>query len=154
MRCALTGLCKPATKSFVIPKVPMNKPCNIQNTNICNGIFHISFVKALLINEGETTWGERESCRTGIGRVVQPGTVFHFEVTIAYSAISMRCALTGLCKPATKSFVIFVKALLINEGETTWGERESCRTGIGRSEATRRGNGIRSETTRYHNTRK
>ena len=49
-------------------KVPMNKPCNIQNTNICNGIFHISFVKALLINEGETTWGERESCRTGIGR--------------------------------------------------------------------------------------
>ena len=44
-------------------KVPMNKPCNIQNTNICNGIFHISFVKALLINEGE-----RESRRTGIGR--------------------------------------------------------------------------------------
>ena len=71
-------------------KVPMNKPCNIQNTNICNGIFHISFVKGLLINEGETTWGERESCRTGIGR----------------------------------------------------------------SEATRRVNGIRSETTRYHNTRK
>ena len=30
---------------------------NIQNTNICNGIFHISFFKALLllINEGETT---------------------------------------------------------------------------------------------------
>ena len=35
-------------------KVPMN---NIQNTNICNGIFHISFFKALLINEGETTQG-------------------------------------------------------------------------------------------------
>jgi hypothetical protein len=34
-------------------KVPMNKPYNIQNTNICNGIFHISFFKALLINEGE-----------------------------------------------------------------------------------------------------
>jgi hypothetical protein len=33
----------------------MNKPYNIQNTNICNGIFHISFFKALLINEGETT---------------------------------------------------------------------------------------------------
>ena len=33
-------------------KVPMNKPCmyNIPNTNICNGIFHISFFKALLIN--------------------------------------------------------------------------------------------------------
>jgi hypothetical protein len=41
-------------------KVPMNKPYNIQNTNICNGIFHISFFKALLINEGETTRGERE----------------------------------------------------------------------------------------------
>ena len=39
-------------------KVPMNKPYNIQNTNICNGIFHISFFKALLINEDETTWGE------------------------------------------------------------------------------------------------
>jgi hypothetical protein len=24
-------------------KVPMNKPYNIQNTNICNAIFHISF---------------------------------------------------------------------------------------------------------------
>ena len=39
----------------------MNKPYNIQNTNICNiGIFHISFFKALLINEGETTQGEQE----------------------------------------------------------------------------------------------
>jgi hypothetical protein len=41
-------------------KVTMNKPYNIQNTNICNGIFHISFFKALLINEGETTRGEQE----------------------------------------------------------------------------------------------
>ena len=39
-------------------KVPMNKPYNIQNTNICNGIFHISFFKALLLNEGKTTRGE------------------------------------------------------------------------------------------------
>jgi hypothetical protein len=39
-------------------EVPMNKPYNIQNTNICNGIFHISFFKALLINEGETTRDE------------------------------------------------------------------------------------------------
>ena len=39
-------------------KEPMNKPYNIQNTNICNGIFHISFFKALLINEGETTRGK------------------------------------------------------------------------------------------------
>jgi hypothetical protein len=36
----------------------MNKPHNIQNTNICNGIFHISFFKALSINEVETTRGE------------------------------------------------------------------------------------------------
>ena len=50
-------------------KVPMgmNKPYNIKNTNICNGIFHISFFKALLINEGEATWGERGSGRTEIG---------------------------------------------------------------------------------------
>jgi hypothetical protein len=41
-------------------KVPMNKPYNIQNMKICNGIFHISFFKALLINEGETTRGEQE----------------------------------------------------------------------------------------------
>jgi hypothetical protein len=41
-------------------KVTMNKPYNIQNTNIYNGIFHISFFKALLINEGETTRGEQE----------------------------------------------------------------------------------------------
>ena len=50
----------------------MNKPYNIQNTNICNGIFHILFFKALLINEGETIRGERElgqndPGRTGIG---------------------------------------------------------------------------------------
>jgi len=43
-------------------KVPMNQPYNIQNTN-CNGIFHISFFKALLINEGETTRGKRDSRR-------------------------------------------------------------------------------------------
>ena len=42
----------------------MNKPYNIQNTNICNGIFHISFFKAQLINEGETTQGET----TGISK--------------------------------------------------------------------------------------
>ena len=41
-------------------KVPMNKPYNIHNMNICNGIFHISFFKALSINEGETNRGERE----------------------------------------------------------------------------------------------
>jgi hypothetical protein len=41
-------------------KVPMNKPYNIQNMNICNGIIHISFFKALLINEGETTRGNTD----------------------------------------------------------------------------------------------
>ena len=41
-------------------KVPMNKPYNIQNTNIYKGIFHISFFKAPLINEGETTRSEWE----------------------------------------------------------------------------------------------
>ena len=47
-------------------KVPMNKPYNIQNTNICNGIFHISFFKALLINEGETTRDETTQGANGI----------------------------------------------------------------------------------------
>ena len=42
-------------------EVPMNKPYNIQNTNICNGIFHISFFKALLINEGEREQGQNDS---------------------------------------------------------------------------------------------
>jgi hypothetical protein len=41
-------------------KIPMNKPYNFQNTNICNSIFHISFFKALLINEGEITRGEQQ----------------------------------------------------------------------------------------------
>jgi hypothetical protein len=48
----------------------MNKPYNIQNANICNGIFPISFFKAaLLINEGEM-----ESGRTGIGAKRLTGT--------------------------------------------------------------------------------
>ena len=55
----------------------MNKPYNIQNTNICDGIFHISFFKALLINEGvnegETTGangnrGETTQGANGSGR--------------------------------------------------------------------------------------
>ena len=41
-------------------KVPMNKPYNIQNMNIYNGIFHISFFKALLINEGEEDSGRND----------------------------------------------------------------------------------------------
>ena len=43
----------------------MNKPYNIQNTNICNGIFHISFFKALLINEGERESGQSDPDSTG-----------------------------------------------------------------------------------------
>ena len=42
-------------------KVLMNKPYNIPNTNICNGIFHISFFKALLLNEGERESGRNDS---------------------------------------------------------------------------------------------
>ena len=37
----------------------MNKPYKIQNTNICNSIFHISFFKALLINECEKRPGAK-----------------------------------------------------------------------------------------------
>ena len=54
-------------------KVTMNKPYNIQNTNICNGIFHISFFKALLINEGETTRGEQECGGKMIHGAKRPG---------------------------------------------------------------------------------
>ena len=39
----------------------MNKPYNIQNTNLCNGIFHIS----LLINEGEKTPGRKDPGANG-----------------------------------------------------------------------------------------
>jgi hypothetical protein len=39
----------------------MNKPYNIQNMNSCNCVFHISFCKALLINEVEPSRSERES---------------------------------------------------------------------------------------------
>ena len=45
----------------------MNKLYNIQNTNICNGIFHISFFKALLINENETESGWNDPGQPGIG---------------------------------------------------------------------------------------
>ena len=49
--------------------IPVNKPYNIQNTNIWNGIFHISIFKVLLINDGETTWGERKSKRNDPGQM-------------------------------------------------------------------------------------
>ena len=51
----------------------MNKPYNIQNTNICNGIFHISFFKALLINEGESGRNDSRGGGTGFG-AKRPGT--------------------------------------------------------------------------------
>jgi hypothetical protein len=51
----------------------MNKPYNIQNTNICNGIFHISFFKALLINEGETTRIQGELTSTAFRLVLSAG---------------------------------------------------------------------------------
>ena len=76
--------------------IPINKPYNIQHTNICNGIFHISFFKALLINEGETTRGERESGRTGIGAKQLTGrndpdsnyTTKQFHLSIQYGCIN------------------------------------------------------------------
>jgi hypothetical protein len=61
----------------------MNKPYNIQNTNICNGIFHISFFKALLINEGETTRGEK-----GIG-AKRPVTVFFDPATNIVTSVTL-----------------------------------------------------------------
>ena len=60
-------------------KVPMNKPCNIQNTNICNGIFHISFSKALLINEGERESGRNDQ------ENVENGMNINMDSTIAGS---------------------------------------------------------------------
>jgi hypothetical protein len=55
-------------------KVLMNKPYNIPNTNICNGIFHISFFKALLLNEGKRESGRNDS--GGVGGAKRPGTVY------------------------------------------------------------------------------
>ena len=55
-------------------KVPMNKPYNIQNTNICNSIFHISFFKALLIKKGETTRANGNRGKTTRGEMTRyPG---------------------------------------------------------------------------------
>ena len=63
-------------------KVPMNKPYNFQNTNICNGIFHISFFKALLINEGETTRGEKGigAKRPGANGIQGETTRYHLYI--------------------------------------------------------------------------
>ena len=44
------------------------KPYNIHNTNICNGIFHISFFKALLIYEGERESGRNDTGEREKGR--------------------------------------------------------------------------------------
>jgi hypothetical protein len=53
-------------------KVPMNKPYNIQNTNICNGIFHISFFKST-INKMRAKWpgtnGNRSETTHGANRI-------------------------------------------------------------------------------------
>jgi hypothetical protein len=59
----------------------MNKPYNIQNTNICNGIFHISFFKALLINEGETTRANGNRGETTWGEMTQGANRIQGETT-------------------------------------------------------------------------
>jgi hypothetical protein len=45
-------------KNKLVSKIAYHQSCSSSLPNICNGIFHISFFKALLINEGETTRGE------------------------------------------------------------------------------------------------
>jgi hypothetical protein len=45
------------------------------------GIFHISFFKALLINEGKTTRGERESGRTERGETTHGANEIRVETT-------------------------------------------------------------------------
>jgi hypothetical protein len=73
-------------------KVPMNKPCKIQSTNICNGIFHISFVKALLINEGE-----RESRRLP----------HNYTVTCFLDVFNIMYCFTLCLTPDTKSNIYY-----------------------------------------------
>jgi hypothetical protein len=75
----------------------MNKPSyNIQNRNICNGIFHISFFKALLINEGETSRGEQDS---GAVTAFPPGAPEFFSilrgVPVVYSLVFCVVVLFG-----------------------------------------------------------
>jgi hypothetical protein len=98
-------------------KVPMNKPCNIQNTNICNGIFHISFVKALISRDNNRQLSRRAEN--------------HFRSDSSFPGV----VIPGRFAP-NPVHPQSLRSCLINEGETTWGERESCRTGRGRSEAT------------------
>jgi hypothetical protein len=65
----------------------MNKPYNIQNTNICNGIFHISFFKAI-INEGETTQGEKGiggETTWGANRIQGETTRYRIYMSITFS---------------------------------------------------------------------
>jgi hypothetical protein len=94
----------------------MNKPYNIQNTNICNGIFHISFFKALLINEGETTQGERESGQNDSGRPgigakrlaggMECGSNFGHVVSMFIIVIKLIILITLACDKVMK-FVFF-----------------------------------------------
>ena len=86
--------------------IPMNKPYNIQNTNICNGIFHISFFKALLINEGETThWANR--IRGKMTRFQCHGYNFRllwlfFYLLLWFSSISSNILIIICCIPFFK----------------------------------------------------
>ena len=72
----------------------MNKPYNIQNRNICNGIFHISFFKALLIKEGEREYGrndsrgKRDSGRNDPDSKLQCTLVAHVTIDCIYFCLS------------------------------------------------------------------
>jgi hypothetical protein len=61
------------------------KPCNIYYTNICNGIFHISFFKTLLINEGETTRGDTTTWQHCFGNMADD---FPTELFLIFHNIS------------------------------------------------------------------
>jgi hypothetical protein len=100
----------------------MNKPYNIQNTNICNGIFHISFFKALLINEGETThWANRIrgemtqfQCHgynfrlLGCSFIFYGFPVFHQTSWLSYAVYHSSRKSTGTCFYHWHTFVPFL----------------------------------------------
>jgi hypothetical protein len=94
----------------------MNKPCNIQNTNICNGIFHISFLKALLINEGEResgrndSPGERDSGRNDPASRTYRGyiTFFTFPTIYCGQDFSMPICAQNLVKNMTCSRLVVI----------------------------------------------
>jgi hypothetical protein len=94
----------------------MNKPYNIQNTNICNGIFHISFFKVLsfaLVQKKNNLFTVLVWFFVNFARKVL------LEI---FDKSRPKCQNTNICNSIFH--ISFFKALLINEGEMTRGERE------------------------------